>query len=66
MDGRKACGMKIVWDIVGKQINICLPCVHEKIINGISLDQEGQTDTVRDFASRIRPIWLTEEQTEYQ
>lgn len=66
MDGRKACGMKVVWTTVGKQINICLACVHERNINGISLGQEGQTDTVRDFALRIRPIWLTEEQTEYQ
>lgn len=41
--------MKVVWTTVGKQINICLACVHEKITNGISLGQEGQTDTVRDF-----------------
>lgn len=44
MDRRKACGMKIVWDTVGKQINICLACVHKKKLYKWYLSRSGRTD----------------------
>lgn len=43
MDGRKACGMKVVWTTVGKQINICLACVHKKNYKWY-LSRSGRTD----------------------